>query len=217
MPQKQNLFPEDNNSKQTADLGTRAGKPFQKTRPDLFADGNRAAGSAALLMTSGRNNETIRYFDLVTDSSPAKPLRAGAAAANKKPAATAHQYFLPPVAAADQDDPQEFFSILLVYLDQIVYLREMTENLGKLDTAVRAGEIDAVNSIARNCIAAGTHCGMVTSVEMLRRLERITDQCQLAGAANLCRHIRREFEGFRRSLRENLEQMAAHKQNRSRN
>jgi hypothetical protein len=221
MPQTQKLFPKDDISKPEV-----TAYPVQKIGCDPN-DGRRKAEETALLIMTAKNNETVKYFDLVTTAGSAdKSIKSDrvftAARRNKKSRSATSRYFLPPPAAialpaADSVDPQEWFGILLLYLDQIVYIKEMSENFRKLEAAVCAGKIDAVSSIAASSVGACAHCGMFESIEMMRRLACVKNICQLADAADLCRQIKQEFERFRFSLKENLEQMVINNQRQSLN
>ena len=99
------------------------------------------------------------------------------------------------------DEPEELFDMLSVYLDQ------MTKSLEKLDLAIESGNAGEVNLIAHNCAGANANCGMTALIAPLRDLERMAGENDLARAADLGAHIRKEFERVRRFLHENLEEV----------
>jgi CheY-like chemotaxis protein len=99
------------------------------------------------------------------------------------------------------DEPEELFDMLSVYLDQ------MTKSLEKLDLAIESGNASEVNLIAHNCAGANANCGMTALVAPLRDLEQMASENDLARAADLGAHIRKEFERVRRFLLENLEEV----------
>lgn len=105
------------------------------------------------------------------------------------------------------DEPDELLDLLLSYFDQIVYLKEISEKLGKLETAIVEENIGRVNFIARECAALGANCGMVTVIEPLRRLERLKNKSQLVNARALNGEVRKELASFNRAVKENLEKL----------
>lgn len=201
--QKQTLFPEDNISKQTV-----AAYPLQDE------------GMLTITVVNRMNNDSVKYFDLVTKNFASEPVnsaesrKAGkrisnGANRNRKARFTTSQDFLPPppVFPAAIDDPKDLFFIMLYYFDKIIYLDEISENIEKFDVSIKAGDIDELNSIAYNCAEIIAHYGIFTALVPLRRLERVKHVTELLNAITLSGQVRKEFERFRFNLKENLEQI----------
>ena len=94
------------------------------------------------------------------------------------------------------DEPNEFQEILELYLT------EMARSLEELDQAIAAGDIGKVGLIAHNCAGTSANCGMTAVIEPLHRLERLTREERLDGAAELATEIKEGFERVKLFLKE---------------
>lgn len=131
----------------------------------------------------------------------------GAPPENSHTRTTATRLF--PCNRIDKDKPKQLFAILLGYLDQIVYLDELSENLEQLDFAIAAKNTGEMKRIALECAAASRCCGLFAAIKaQLSELERVEHEYQLADAADLSRQIVEASEQFRFILKENMQQMA---------
>ncbi len=110
-----------------------------------------------------------------------------------------------------KDEPKRLFGILLLYLDRIIHLDEMSQNLKKLDTAVERENINEINLIAYECADICIDCGMPAAITPLLELERIEDKTQAARAAALTAQVKSEFDRCNLAFKESLQQLAAAK------
>jgi hypothetical protein len=101
------------------------------------------------------------------------------------------------------NDAQEVLQMVNTYLSQ------MSENLEKLDEAIRVGNAQAVSLISHNCIGTSAICGILPVLDPLRQLERLGSANQLVDSAPYCVQVRKEFERVRAYLLENLQQAVA--------
>lgn len=115
----------------------------------------------------------------------------------------------PRSAAQSENKPEKLFGALLAQLDRIVCLDEISENLEKLDAAVRAGNAKRVGTLVGECAEICRDCGMFSVVEPLAELARFSRRSRTARAADLCAQIRREFERRRHIFKTNLRHLAA--------
>jgi hypothetical protein len=113
-----------------------------------------------------------------------------------------------PLFPAMRENRQELSYALLFYLDQIVYLEEISENLEKLDAAIELENTTQVSLIANDCAGMSARCGMFAALKPLRELERVELKNQIPKAQSLCREVGREFEIFKITLKETLEQIS---------
>jgi hypothetical protein len=112
-------------------------------------------------------------------------------------------------ANAEKDKPKKLFAILLAYVDQIVYLDELSENLERLDFAIANKNTVEVCRIAAECAAVSLKCGIFATIKLLLcQLERIEHEYQLPDAASLSRQIGEASEHFRFVIKENMQQIA---------
>jgi CheY-like chemotaxis protein len=81
-----------------------------------------------------------------------------------------------------------------------LYLKQTAEQLDQLAAAVPAGDAATVRRLAHSCAGASSTCGMVRIVPILRELERLGEEKQLAPAAALCRRAQSEFAAIREFL-----------------
>jgi PAS domain S-box-containing protein len=92
------------------------------------------------------------------------------------------------------DEPEEFSEILNLYLDG------MRANLGRLDTAVNAGNREEVELVAHNGAGSSANCGMTAVIDPLRKLERAGREDQLTEATHTLAETRREFDRIEKFL-----------------
>jgi HPt (histidine-containing phosphotransfer) domain-containing protein len=81
-----------------------------------------------------------------------------------------------------------------------LYLKQTTEQLEQLTAAAQQGLAAEVRRLAHSCAGASSTCGMVRIVPLLRELERLGEEKQLADAPELCRQAHREFQSIREFL-----------------
>jgi PAS domain S-box-containing protein len=119
---------------------------------------------------------------------------------NEEVASGAAEEVLPPVDISRLHDAMgdEVTEIL------DIYLRQTTENLAKLKTAIADGNAAEVNLIAHNCAGTSANCGMMALVAPLRELERMSRDGSLAGAEILGQQVVNEFQRVQVFLRDNL-------------
>lgn len=164
----------------------------------------------------------VRYFEAVADEYASEPFKPGDSGAERKRffadasreksllVSTSEQALRPaPLRPAARESREDLSYTLLFYLDQIVYLEEIAENLAKLDAAIESGNAAAVSLAANDCAGLGARCGMLAALKPLRELERVRHASQMLKAESLSREVCREFEAFKLILKENLEQMTA--------
>lgn len=207
--QTQSFFSQNDRLKQAASY------PRQKRNAD--------EKPLTIIVGSRTNGGSIKYFDLMTEkfdsdsSDRAKSEKenrevfgvgrnakiAGAALRNSPPRRIAAAP-LPLFSAAT--DAQETFDMMLEYLDRILRLDEMRENLEKLDAARATGDIDKVGSIARDCLGINIGCGIRAAAEPLHCLSVVDKNFRLADAEILIERIKVEYERFRLNVKKNLEQ-----------
>jgi len=78
-----------------------------------------------------------------------------------------------------------------------LYLSQTAGQLEQLEAAVAANTPAEVRRVAHSCAGASSTCGMRRLAPLLRQLERMGLEGQLANAAELCRQASREFELIR--------------------
>lgn len=161
-----------------------------------------------------------KFFEAAAETFEAKPMRheeaekarrrffADASGRKNALVSTSEEELRPaPLFPAARNRPPEFSHALLFYLDQIVYLEEISENLEKLDAAIESGNAAKVSLIAGDCAGISASCGMFAALKPLRELERVEHKNQLPQAVNLSKAVCEEFERFKFTLKENLEQI----------
>jgi len=74
-----------------------------------------------------------------------------------------------------------------------LYLKQTTEQITQLETAVRANQPEQVRHVAHSCAGASATLGMARLVPLLRELERQGKAGQLTNAEQLCADLAREF------------------------
>lgn len=112
-----------------------------------------------------------------------------------------------PLFPAARNRPPELSDTLLFYLDQIIYLEEISESLEKLNGAIESGNAARINLIAGECAGISRSCGMFAALKPLKELERVEHKNQMTNAESLSRRVGEEFERFKVTLKENLEQI----------
>jgi CheY-like chemotaxis protein len=81
-----------------------------------------------------------------------------------------------------------------------LYIKQTSQQIAQLETAVRANNAAEVRRIAHSCAGASATCGITRIVPPLRELERQGYEGQLTNAAELCGRIARDFERIRSFL-----------------
>jgi CheY-like chemotaxis protein len=74
-----------------------------------------------------------------------------------------------------------------------LYLKQTTEQIAQLETAVRANQAEQIRHVAHSCAGASATLGMARLVPFLRELERQGKAGQLTNAEQLCADLAREF------------------------
>ena len=87
-------------------------------------------------------------------------------------------------AAGDQAQLLELVSI---------YLRQTTEQLEHLNTALKAGDALRVSRVAHSSAGASATCGMRQIVPLLRQIEALANESNLAAVAELMPRVTEEF------------------------
>jgi HPt (histidine-containing phosphotransfer) domain-containing protein len=72
-------------------------------------------------------------------------------------------------------------------------LKQTTEQIAQLETAVRANQAEQIRHVAHSCAGASATLGMARLVPFLRELERQGKAGQLTNAEQLCADLAREF------------------------
>ena len=108
-----------------------------------------------------------------------------------------------------KEEPKEFLVNLFFYLDQIVYLEEMSEKIERLEIAINSRNTKEINWIAAECLSISANCGMLKIIQPLNLLSSIKEQYILADGLYLSNQVKREFEQFRFAFKINLEQLAS--------
>jgi HPt (histidine-containing phosphotransfer) domain-containing protein len=75
-----------------------------------------------------------------------------------------------------------------------LYVKQTTEQIVQLGTAVRANQPEQVRHVAHSCAGASATLGMSRLVPLLRELERQGKAGQLTNAEALCADLAREFK-----------------------
>ena len=74
-----------------------------------------------------------------------------------------------------------------------IYLRQTTEQLESILTALQAGDAVRVARVAHSCAGASATCGMRDIVPLLREVELLANAGNLAGINELIPHVTEEF------------------------
>jgi CheY-like chemotaxis protein len=110
--------------------------------------------------------------------------------------------------ASDDDQPVEMERLLdftdgnSESLRELVtlYLDQTSGQLKQMEAAVMASQPQEVRRLAHSCAGASATCGMRRMVPLLRQLEKQGHEGRLAGAAELCDAVGREFRLVRSFL-----------------
>ena len=81
-----------------------------------------------------------------------------------------------------------------------LYLTQTTQQLEQLRVAVDGGNADRVKSLAHSCAGASSTCGMVGIVPLLRQLEELGGENNLADAPQIYISVTAEFDRIRTFL-----------------
>jgi signal transduction histidine kinase/HPt (histidine-containing phosphotransfer) domain-containing protein len=81
-----------------------------------------------------------------------------------------------------------------------LYLNQTTQQLEQLRAAVDQGNAERINRLAHSCAGASSTCGMVAIVPLLRDLESLAADNDLANAPKLFTSILEEFQRIRKFL-----------------
>ena len=81
-----------------------------------------------------------------------------------------------------------------------LYLTQTTQQLEQLRVAVDGGNAERVRSLAHSCAGASSTCGMVVIVPLLRQLEQLGAENNLADAPQIFLSVTAEFDRIRTFL-----------------
>ena len=81
-----------------------------------------------------------------------------------------------------------------------LYIKQTTQQLEQLQTAVKTSDVAGVRRIAHSCAGASATCGMKRIVPLLRELERQGEEGQLRNAPELFTQVMAEFDLIRTTL-----------------
>ena len=117
---------------------------------------------------------------------------------NTKPMSN-NQNTQPPV---DAERLMEFSDGTVESLRELInlYLDQTRKQVDQLHAAIAGGNAPEVRRIAHSSAGASATCGMVTMSPLLRELEHLGHEEQLAGAAGLAAQVEHEFARVREQL-----------------
>jgi CheY-like chemotaxis protein len=81
-----------------------------------------------------------------------------------------------------------------------LYLEQTCGQIEQLEAAIKAAQAHDVRRLAHSCAGASATCGMRRMVPFLRQLEKQGHEGQLAGTAELCEAVAKEFQVVRTFL-----------------
>jgi len=81
-----------------------------------------------------------------------------------------------------------------------LYLTQTTQQLEQLRLAIDHGNAERVNRLAHSCAGASSTCGMIAIVPLLRELEQLGADNNLAGAPEIFLSVTGEFDRIRTFL-----------------
>jgi CheY-like chemotaxis protein len=90
-----------------------------------------------------------------------------------------------------------------------LYLKQTTEQVAQLSTAVQVGSAQDVRKLAHSCAGASATCGMTVIVPLLRELERMGNDNNLNGASDLALKVSNEFKRIRHFLETYLQKQTS--------
>jgi signal transduction histidine kinase/HPt (histidine-containing phosphotransfer) domain-containing protein len=99
-------------------------------------------------------------------------------------------------ALVDLDRLLDFAGGVTEHFTELVglYLKQTTEQLRQIRLALEVGALPQVATISHSCAGASATCGMMTIVPLLRKLEHLANQNDLAGCGSILKTIDQEFE-----------------------
>jgi CheY-like chemotaxis protein/HPt (histidine-containing phosphotransfer) domain-containing protein len=105
----------------------------------------------------------------------------------------------PPV---DMDRLNEFAGGSLENYNELValYIKQTTEQLEQIRAAIAEHDSERASRVAHSCAGASATCGMVAIVPLLRRVEHLGHEGNLAAALEVMPAIENEFERLKRHL-----------------
>jgi HPt (histidine-containing phosphotransfer) domain-containing protein len=103
----------------------------------------------------------------------------------------------------NDDDPERIRRLVNIYLTQAAPLLEA------LRAAIETNSGDALARAAHKLVGSSISCGVQAFTEPLRKLERLGQAGDLAGAATLFDQVRLTFPRVRISLNQFLEELPA--------
>ena len=74
-----------------------------------------------------------------------------------------------------------------------LYLKQTSNQLSQIRLALTEGIADGAARIAHSCAGASATCGMMSIVPLLRQLEHLAQQGDLAGSAVVLKAVDAEF------------------------
>jgi PAS domain S-box-containing protein len=89
------------------------------------------------------------------------------------------------------------------------YLRQTTDQFGKLHDAIATGAAPDVKRIAHSAAGSSAMCGMNPMVALLRELERMGQLGQLADAPRVYARVKEEFARIEQFFRDHMEAVAS--------
>jgi HPt (histidine-containing phosphotransfer) domain-containing protein len=98
------------------------------------------------------------------------------------------------------NDPDQVREVLNLYLEQA---SAQIEGMG---AAIAAGNAPDLNRLAHKCAGSSASCGMNNIVPLLRELERMGKESQLAEAPEFYGLVQAEFQNIRQILIQHLGQ-----------
>ena len=128
----------------------------------------------------------------VTASAPAPPVAPGAG--DNAAIATTPPVDLARLRELTDDTPAGVAELVDLYLEQT------TTQMGQLAEAIRTGQADSVRRVAHSSAGSSATCGVTELVPLLRQLEHLGREQNLAGAESLLDAAEREFARVRSFL-----------------
>jgi CheY-like chemotaxis protein/HPt (histidine-containing phosphotransfer) domain-containing protein len=136
-----------------------------------------------------------------TTAEPAAPASSGAPTLTVLPAAVGGPSVAeqPPI---DMDRLNEFAGGSLENYNELValYLKQTTEQLELIRTALAEGNAERASRVAHSCAGASATCGMSAIVPLLRQVEQLTQEGKVSAANELVPAIDHEFARLQRYL-----------------
>lgn len=189
----------------------------------ILSTENETKSTPSVVNSNVSASDSIIYFDIVADDLGSKSVEPrqikkrherffAQSIRSKKPhSATSQPSFRQPAPRSliVKRESKQLFDILLGYLDRIVRLDEISENLEKLNVAFESGNTIEINLIAYVCVDLCADFGMAAAIEPLLELERVEHENQMPKAAVLVRRVKQEFERYNFALKRSLDSLTA--------